>query len=469
MKTNRCMLRALALTLCLLSALAAGACGETAAPPLPEYPADAFVTTAWWAPYEISEESFALYKEAGLNTVTFVNHSRASTAATLSQTRYYLGSDLTMETLEMCRKTGLKAAIAEGGWYSPYETDTPFSEYDLYGDYEDLIIGVHITDEPSAEQMRESCSPERIADFKSVYSVPYMINLHPVTAAGGATGTLSYAEYLQTYEECVLQNFPDAPYVSVDFYPYHTEQYAEMDRQWVSCYEQVSALIAEYDAEANFYIQTAEGNEFTTGLTEDDIRWQVYMALCFGGTQLSYYCYAVPGSDYNAGEDCVTDPMYSACLLDQNNQPTHLYGFVREINAEIQAFAPAFKAYSFTRCMPVCVQTYGDENFKPELYAMNTLPDFSDRRYVSDVATEGNCLVGCFDREEDEAYMLVNYGYPDETDPIEVTVTLKGGATHLAVYGGEDFTGTPEILAGRGGRVTLTVDPGEGKFIVPLS
>ena len=119
--------------------------------------------------------------------------------------------------------------------------------------------------------------------------------------------------------------------------------------------------------------------------------------------------------------------------------------------------------------MPVCVQTYGDENFKPELYAMNTLPDFSDRRYVSDVATAGNCLVGCFDREEDEAYMLVNYGYPDETDPIEVTVTLKGGATHLAVYGGEGFTGAPEVLAGRGGRVTLTVDPGEGKFIVPLS
>ena len=118
--------------------------------------------------------------------------------------------------------------------------------------------------------------------------------------------------------------------------------------------------------------------------------------------------------------------------------------------------------------MAVCVQTYGADNFKSELYAMNTPLDFSDRRYIADIETEGNCLVGCFDRAEDEAYMLANYGYPDETQAIELTITLKGGATHLAVYGGDGYSGTPEVIAAQDGKVTLSIAPGDGKFVVPL-
>ena len=462
MKKLTSTLMAGALSLSILTA-----CNSSEAPQPNNYEPASFTTTAWWAPYEISEESFRLYKDAGLNTMLFVNHSRAMSASNLSDTRYYLGSNLTEQTLKMCRKLELDAIIAEGKWYKNLG-DTPFTDYDLYSDYLDIIKGVHIADEPSADTIREYCTTERIENFTKVYSVPYIINLHPVTAAGVNTGTLTYAEYLQTYEECVLQNFPDTPYISVDFYPYHTEEYTTMDSQWISCYEQISQLAAKYNATTNFYIQTAEGNEFVEELTEEDIRYQVYVGLCFGGTSFSYYCYSIPDNEVNYTGESVPNPMYTACILDKDNNPSHLYNYVKEINAEIQAFAPAFKAYSFTKCMSVCVETYGADNFKPELYAMNTLLDFSDRRYVENMETEGNCLVGCFDREEDEAYMLANYGYPDETQAIELTITLKGGATHLAVYGGDGYDGTPEVIAAKDGKVTLNIAPGDGKFVVPL-
>lgn len=440
------------------------ACSALSTPNLPAYEQNSFVTTAWWAPYEITEESFSLYKDAGFNTMLFVNHSRKSEIQDYNTTRYYIGSDLTNQTLEMCRKTGLNAIISEGKGYNIHQSDTVFTEVD-YSDYKDIITGVHIEDEPSAQQLRELCTADRIDNFKQAYSVPFMINLLPVTAADASTGTLNYEEYLQQYEECVLKVISDTPYISVDFYPYHVEKYATMDRQWVSCYEQISQLAAKYHAEINYFIQTAEGNEFIDTLTEADIRYQVYVALCFGGTSFSYYCYSTPGSYENG---ILSNPMYSACMLGQDNQPTHLYDYVKKINSEIQAFAPAFKAYNFVKCMPVCVQSYGAENFKSELYAMNTLPDFSDRIYISDIKTEGNLLVGCFDRAEDEAYMLANYGYPDETDSIDLTITLKGGATHAAVYGGKGYDGTPEIIAADDGKLSLTIASGDGKFIVPL-
>jgi hypothetical protein len=95
--------------------------------------------------------------------------------------------------------------------------------------------------------------------------------------------------------------------------------------------------------------------------------------------------------------------------------------------------------------------------------------DFSDRKFVSNIDAEYNCLIGCFDREEDEAYMLVGYDYWSADETQTVTVTLKNGATHLAVYGGNGFTGEPTVVKAEKGKCTLSIKGGEGKFIVPLT
>jgi hypothetical protein len=46
---------------------------------------------------------------------------------------------------------------------------------------------------------------------------------------------------------------------------------------------------------------------------------------------------------------------------------------------------------------------------------------------------------------------------------------LKNDATHLAVYGGEGFTGEPTVVEAKDGKCTLRIKGGEGKFIVPLT
>ncbi|MBE7078195.1 MAG: hypothetical protein E7377_05825, partial [Clostridiales bacterium] len=48
----------------------------TKEPPAPKtYTEDEFILAGFWAPYEITEEGFEKYKNCGLNTVQFTNHS----------------------------------------------------------------------------------------------------------------------------------------------------------------------------------------------------------------------------------------------------------------------------------------------------------------------------------------------------------------------------------------------------------
>ena len=69
--------------------------------------------------------------------------------------------------------------------------------------------------------------------------------------------------------------------------------------------------------------------------------------------------------------------------------------------------------------------------------------EFADRKYLAAIETTDDILVGSFEKETSEGYMLVNFGNPEaETaKDIEITLELKGGAKYLAVYGGKGSGG----------------------------
>ena len=92
------------LCICPLFSGAFAACNSKTPSPK-TYAEDEFILAGFWAPYEITEEGFEKYKNCGLNTVMFTNHSRDTSQANswtpddpvMSQTRYYLGSQLTVQ------------------------------------------------------------------------------------------------------------------------------------------------------------------------------------------------------------------------------------------------------------------------------------------------------------------------------------------------------------------------------------
>lgn len=431
---------------------------------LPEYENNQFKLAGFWAPYDQTEEDLKLYKDAGLNTFMMENHGVLPWS---SDNLYYLGSNRTSEGLKLCKKLGLKVIINYGEWTGTEVEgkdsfgETPFSDRNYYSEYADIISGVLISDEPKASAMKDIGNDEFTSDFKKVYSVPYMVNLLPSYALSEQLDARNYDEYLKEYDEQILFDFDGTKcgVVSVDFYPFRGNVSGLHD-DWLMCYEKVAKLAKKHSFPLHCYIQSASGNEFKSELTEADIRLQDYVALAFGATDLSYYCYAMPktidNGKYNA--------MYNACMLDIESKPTTLYEYVKKINTEIQSFAPAFFAYKY-------VKTFGITNSGAggsiPIKMLEEKADFSDRKYIEDISdSDGHLLVGCFESERGEAYVLVNYGDPARSFRNEVTIKLKGGAKYIAVYGGEDSEA--KIMKPDSGGITLILNGGEGKYIVPL-
>ncbi len=427
---------------------------------LPQYESQQFEICGLWAPHEITEEAFQLYKDTGFNIVSFTNHDEQPRTA---ENQYFIGSKRTKEVLDICKKLDLDVYIAYGdAWYNranmgdEYFEGTPFSDYDLYGEYKDIIKGVHMKDEPNKEDMAYYASDTLINDFKKVYpNAKYIVNLLPYAiTTNGFAGFDSYNAMLETFGETIMSKF-ETPYISVDVYPYSNK---DVDNRIVYNYNEIAKCAKKYGAETTMILQSSAGCEFLPELSEGDIRQQAYLAIAFGADNLQYYCYSVPkGIEYNY------------CILNPDGTPSKIYNCVKEVNGEVQKIASAVLAYDWEESIGISgteeqtLRVYSieyDENFDPR--------SFKDaKNYVSAAGTH-DLVVSQFKSEEyGEAYMFVNFSETvDENNTVKATFKDCGA---VAIYGGEDCGDTPEIVnLDESGNLTFELAYGEGAFIVPL-
>lgn len=430
---------------------------------LPQYDTKEFELSGMWAPRDITEEAFTLYKDAGFNVFSFSNHDEIPRS---SENQYYLGSKRTDEALKICKKIGIDAYVSYGStWYTraiegdEYFDNKPFSTHDYYSEYKDIIKGMYIYDEPNKEAMAKLASKDLVEDFKKVYpNVKYMINLIPETAVTSRNYD-SYTELLTDYSENIMSQF-EKPYICVDCYLF--SDWDRVEFNILNNYNQIAKTAKKYDANTTMILQSSTGNEFLDTLSEGDMRQQAYLAIAFGANALQYYCYSVPD-----------EIPYNYCMLQQDNKtPSELYYHVKTVNQEVQKFASAVLAYKWDKTIGIsgtedttyraCSLEY-DENLEPVSMG-------ETKHYVSAKASQ-DLVVSRFTSEEyGEAYMLVNFSKSSGKDGGKniVDATFKDCGA-VALYGGAGFDGTPEIITlDENGKCTLDLVYGEGKFIVPL-
>ncbi|MBQ8267161.1 MAG: beta-galactosidase, partial [Clostridia bacterium] len=386
---------------CIMALSVAGCEKKYSEKDLYSYKAQEFEICGLWAPRQMTEEAFQQYKDAGFNVCSCTNHDEQPRS---SENQYYLGSKRTKEVLEICKKVGLDVYIAFGdSWFNranegdEYFDGTPFSKHDYYGEYKDIIKGVHINDEPKKDKMIELSSDTLINDFKKVYpDTKYMINLIPETAISSREFE-SYTEMLEIYGEDIMSKFEN-PYICVDCYLY--SNWGLVGKNIVNNYNQIANSAKKYGAETTFILQSSTGNEFLDTLSEADMRQQAYLAIAFGADNIQYYCYSVPEG---------MDPQYINCMLERDNEtPSQLYYDVKTVNAEIQKFASAVLAYDWQQSIGISGsedQTYRVSVLEYDL-DLNPIKMENAKHYASAKGTQDMVLSRFESEEYGEAYML---------------------------------------------------------------
>lgn len=446
----------------------------------PEYADKQFEISGFWAPYEITEESFTTYKDAGFTHLAMINHSLGRT----SEEQFYLGSERTMKALEICKKVGLKAILNYNDWMTvsceeegeDYYGATPFSKHDVYGEYKDIITGIHIVDEPYVKRPDGSNHFEiygnktLIEDFKKVYpNARYVANLIPMTALT-SRGFETYEEMMALYEEVFMEPF-DNPYVSVDVYPFHQNS-TQDDGTLLVNYQYIANSAKKYGVKPAYILQSSVGGadegrkEFEMTLSESDLRWEVYNALLFGADTLQYYCYSVPSSKDSDGTMVY---MYDNCILNRDNTPSDVYYSLQKIHKEIQSYSNVILSYDWE-------STIGKSGYEKTTYRVAPIEMDDNFEYITfenaknfvDVSCSHDVAMSHFTSKDfGDAYMFLNWA--DREDTNTITATLKD-CSKVKVYGGVGFDGTPKTLeVNEKGEVTFTLAYGEGVFMVPVA
>lgn len=471
--------RIVALALCIVMAIGLFGCDK--ASKLPKYAEKQFEISGFWAPYEITEEAFKQYKDVGFTHLAMINHSLGGT----SEEQFYLGSDRTMKSLEICKKVGLKAILNYNDWMVPrceeegedFYGDTPFSKFDIYGDYKDIITGIHICDEPYLKNWNNENHFELygnktlIDDFKKVYpDAKYIVNLIPYTAYA-SRGFESYDEMMELYEKTFMDPF-EKPMVSVDVYPFHQDNKQD-DGTLLLNYQYIANSAKKYGVKPTFILQSSVGGadegrkEFEMELSESDLRWEVYNALAYGTDSLQYYCYSVPKSFDEDGNEVF---MYDNCILNRDDTPSDVYYSLQKIHKEIQSFASVILAYDWAQT--VGVTGVDDQTFRMSQIELDHTTwepiRLKDCEIYEDATSTHDMLISRFtSKEYGEAYLFHNWA--ERGDSNTITATFKN-CKSVAIYGGVGFEGTPEIVElDENGKFELKLEYGEGVFVTPLT
>lgn len=419
----------------------------------------------FWAP-DRNDKEYERYKNAGMNTVLLARHGKGDYAV---KNNYFLGSSATDEAIELCEKFGLKLILNYGIWEGSLAGQTVNAKsvettYDKYKPYIDdgTIIGMSICDEPFKSHIDDPgffADEELYANFNKYYKdKEFYVNLNPWIFFSDHNGfgmgvTSTYREYVDYFTDKVLNKVAEgSKLMSTDVYPF-TE--GGLEELWLATYETISGTALANSAPISYYMQTqkqAEGR-YSRKMTYEDMRLQVYTALCYGATQIMYYCYTCP-SGHN----------YEYCMLDTEGNPSDYYYLVKRINEEIATFENVFASYEYKGTYPVLAEDNNDLN----LQLLENKPNFDGNNYLTSVSANKGILVGNFGRESGEAYMFVNFGDTRTCGEAELKFTLKN-SNFVAIYGKNGAKANERIVKGNNGTFEFTLGAGEGLFVVPLA
>lgn len=188
------------------------------------------------------------------------------------------------------------------------------------------------------------------------------------------------------------------------------------------------------------------------------ISLQVYSALAYGYTDLAYYVYWQSYSEYAA------ELIYGAPVMWELQEDgsyagvkTEMYDYVKNVNNQVKSFRDIFLNFSWKGTKLLSGQVASNSVF-------GNAADYSGSGAANSASAEYDALIGCFESGDYDGYMIVNVDHPQYDRENTVTVNFGSQYENAVVYIG----GQVRIAALNEGVLALSLDEGEGAFVVPI-
>ncbi len=267
----------------------------------------------------------------------------------------------------------------------------------------------------------------------------------------------TYADFIDAYVENVLKKLESGGRsICMDNYPLP-------DGGGVIKENFLHDVLVLAHATKNYNEAVAEAQQATMGIclqtfqdtnlglrditSANDVTFQMYTGMAAGAQLFEYFCYrSLEGAGLSG-------------IIDMTGQK-RIYDYVLEANERAMPFQKVVCAYEW-QGMTVCHgKQSGSENIfeiVEDLVTQNT-------GSLTKVDSRYDAIVGCFQKDGQDGYMVVNYTAPDLDMTNMVTLTFQG-CTQALVYT-ED--GVRQVNLVEDGSIRVTLDCGQAAFIIPV-
>lgn len=408
------------LTLAMLST-AAGCAKE--APVYDEF-ADSRVLNigAWVGPpsNETTQERYDEIAESGLNFIIDI----------------YSGA--VEQKLNYSQQAGIKY-IMNGIYFPTYEGLAEYMDHPA-------LMGIIGRDEPGVSAFEELAAKKE--SFKALYPDKlFFVNLLPSYATEAQLGTKFYTDYVSMYAETVAPEL----YVFDGYSLLKSSTGATSIESGMLFNLETVAMEAQEQGKPYWaFLQTMGYGGDRRNVTEADIRFQYYTYLSYGYSGLLHFCYWTPGG--------AEFPESVYAMIERDGSRTPTYDAVKNVNAEILNFDHVLLSYEWTGTMTVL----GENELMCKAFQRLSSP-LKEHEAIQSATASENAIIGTFKDGEYNGFMAVNFTDPalEKTNHIEIKFR---NAKKALVY----VDGQPQTVNLKGGVYSADLDPGEGRFIIPL-
>lgn len=415
---------------------------------------------AWRGPTDLTDETWQVFKDSGINTLILdsgINGSRGSQFGSSSQEEY----------IKKCRDFGINAIGFTNGNINKNVKD--YSDKDFYSS----IKGIDYTDEPSISEFDEIAAV--IPDFSEKYpNGTFFVCMLSSGSDVRHLGTSDYKEYINGWYDTVLSELPEGmPRVlATDVYPLHNDEkygYNYVDETWLRSLAYFGEMKKAHPELILHMAMQSMGFGFVNHTSprrlpsEIDCVFQSYVNMAFGFTEFSWFTYSSPELDEKEfGEEHVS-------MIDRSGNPTSAYYGVKKANELIYDLDEVMMSLDWHGVYPLTTEAQTDSE-KADAKAFRYLNSVksvilseADFNVVKSVRADGNALCSLFtDENDNEGFMLVNYGDPSYGKSVKIDMEFID-CDKVIVY----RDGKASVEDVKNGTFGETIAAGKGVFVIP--